>query len=189
MNLIILFMAINLTLGFTYWSDGYKLQCPNGEDFCGYNETAYTLGPNAGNYTDINYYNETGGSLVDLNGTTYPSSTMFKYFTEVYQGNKAGFILFIIAFAGLVGAIGFIPFINRSDISMLSAFFIMFILGGLPTIAHLYNFMNSEGGSLICGSAANGCYFASILSVLFAGVLGFAWLMACLEWWTGRPTS
>jgi type II secretory pathway component PulF len=98
-------------------------------------------------------------------------------------------IVYLLAFAALIGALAFTPFINRSDLSLLSGYFIFMLCAGAPTIASLYSFINSEVSALACTSAAMSCFVSQFFAIIVAGPLLIAWIMACVEFHTGRQVS
>lgn len=165
----------------------------------------YVLGTTSNN-GNTGPYNDTSNSFFchyTTNYTTYNSASGVINASEDYnsmdlwtlifcpaEGNSTRMILYLIGFALLIGAVAFIPFINRSDLSLLSGYFIFMLCAGAPTIVGLYTFINSEVAAFTCGAgAATSCFVSQFFAILIAGPLLIAWVMACVEWHTGRPVS
>jgi hypothetical protein len=200
LSLIWLFLAINLSMMlFSYGS--YSTQNCNGTVLAGgqcyYNDSQTQLNPGLGNYSHLNYYGGNASTSTSTNelgqnyttSESYTSDSVMGYFFESFSGRGAKFYMYLIGFAVLIGALGFIPFVNRSDISVLAGPFILLVGAGLPTIVSIYSFINSESGAYACPILGQGCFVSEFLGVIIAGVLGFAWIAANLEFWLGRPTS
>lgn len=127
-----------------------------------------------------------------ISGVGGTPATSAKDLWEVFLfpggGNSSRIILYLVAFALLIGALGFIPFINRSDLSVLSGPFLIFIAVGAPTAISVYNFVNNQVSAIAC-LAGDTCYISNILGAMIGGTLMVAWILAVLEWWTGRPVG
>ena len=59
--------------------------------------------------------------------------------------------------------------------------------GSIPLV-NLYNLVYSEVGLFGCAAADAGCFPPKVL-LIFVGILGIWWLMATVEWWTGKSVS
>jgi hypothetical protein len=164
----------------------------------------YVLG-NTSHDAQTGPYNDSSNSFFchyTTNYTTYNSASGVVNASEDYngmdlwtlifcpaQGNNTRMIVYFRRFALLIGAIAFIPFINRSDLSLLSGYFIFLLCAGAPTITSLYTFINSEVSALACVGAATSCFISQFFAIIVAGPLLIAWVAACVEWHTGRPVS
>ena len=70
-----------------------------------------------------------------------------------------------------------------------SGFFAMFSpVGWAKDIVGLFNVINREIGAFAC-VAGSYCTPAIIAGSLTAGLLGLAWVMACVNWWRTGSTG
>jgi hypothetical protein len=176
LSLFLLFMAINL--GLLVFNLGISKEMADNSAKLG------ATGAQA-SWSTVN-----PGSTADPNvdNSKYTSSTLLNAFLDPTGGNNASIVLYVIAFALLIGALSFVPFINRSDLSVLSGPFILLVGVSGPTIVGLWSFINGQSSGYFCdlGSA---CLISNLLGAIVAGTLFIAWIFACVEWWTGRPSS
>lgn len=153
--------------------------------------TSYDCSGNAGDYNDTGNvcFNQNGEYInYTIGNETFGNNDMWDVLFNPWKGGQTRMIIMLLSFAVLVGAVGFIPFINRSDISMLSLPFGFMLVAPLPTIVQLYSFIFSHSSSFFC-QVNTSCLPGQLIALLVCGPLLFAWIGACIEWWTGRPIS
>jgi len=153
--------------------------------------TTYTCSGNAGDYNDTgNICFAPNGEYINysVGNTSFGNNDLWDIIFNPWQGGDSRIIVMLLAFAGLIGAVGFYPFINRSDISLLSLPFLFMLVAPMPTIVQLYSFINSQVAAFAC-AVNTSCLPGQLFGVLLAGGLAIEWVVSCLEWWTGRPTS
>jgi len=137
------------------------------------------------NYT---YFNDANTSRI-IEGEDYNGGDLWTLIFCPAEGNSTRLMGFIIAFLILVGALGFVPLIGRSDMSFLAAPMLLLVCAAAPTIGQLYGFINSETSAFVCTGSLTSCFVSQFFAILVCGPLFIAWVMACIEWWSGRPTG
>ena len=146
------------------------------------------------NYSNVsctNTYNYS--SCTAVNGTYYSSNIIWETLTNPAKGAGLALVAFLILFAtylAIISLFNIIGFGYRSDISMMSIFFVFLMGVGFLPVAVLYNFINREVGSIgFCSAAMTSCWFSEICAIIVAGPLLIMWILACVEWWTQRSVS
>ena len=135
-----------------------------------------------------NYTSYNDANLTTVGGDEYGGPDLWTLIFCPAEGNSTRMIYYLVAFAWLIGAVGFFPFVGRSDLSLLAGPFLFMLGAGAPTIIQLYSFINSEVSAIACSADAS-CFIGQFFAILIAGPLLISWVMACVDWWTGRPSS
>ena len=146
---------------------------------------------NYSNLTCSADYNYSSCTLV--NGTYYSSNVIWEALTQPWKGAGLAIVAMLILFAtylAIISLFNLIGFGYRSDISMMSIFFVFIVGVGFWPIGLLYTFINREVGSIgFCSAAMTSCWFSEICAIVVAGPIFIMWIMACVEWWTQRSVS
>ncbi len=128
------------------------------------------------------------GSDVSINGTT---NYLYDFVTNPHSWSQTALIIFLgsvtlfITSASI--AAGFFKY-QPSDTVYFAGLFSLFIgLGSIPIVS-LFGVINREIGAFAC-SAGSFCTPAIIFASVTAGLLGLAWVMACLNWWRTGSTG
>ncbi len=128
------------------------------------------------------------------------SSGIWNLFTDPTNWKNNAFISFItITFLAAVAVIT-IAVITKSDILLLTPLFVILINAGILPIIAIYQIVYREilrmtctgafnANTLLASCAGTGTTAAILLSAIFVGPIAIAWALACIEWWTQRPTS
>lgn len=175
LSMFMLLMAINLGLLLFTLGAGKEMGGNNA-----------LLGSN-GAQADLNMINP-DGTYTPVDSSKYTSDDLIRVFMDPTAGNNSRIVLYVIGFALLIGGLGFVPFINRSDLSVLAGPFIILVGIAAPTIVGLWSFINGQTSGYFC-EVTEACLVSNVLGIIISGTLMVAWLFACLEWWTGRPSS
>lgn len=121
--------------------------------------------------------------------TNSSSSVTWAYFLNPTGMNDTTFFATLFSIMGVTTFIGIgFYFIFKSDLTILFGFFTLIIgLGAIPII-NMWNVVTKETTLYGCVAGAN-CFPATIAGIIIVGLLGFVYVLACLEWWTNRPTT
>jgi len=114
-------------------------------------------------------------------------------------GTNVFVTLITVTFLSVAAAI-FVTYLTKSDIAMVTPLFAVLINAGVLPIMAIYQVVYREILRMTCTGVFNvGTLLAScttgtgttaiLLSALIVGPIAVAWIMACIEWWTQRPTS
>jgi hypothetical protein len=183
LSMFLLLMSINIAL--LMYSAGANQTLGNSTALLGDNGAMVEWDTVNPAYGELNQYNDSG---TPSDAGNYNSLDFWKGFLNPMGGNNSRIVLYLVAFALLIGALGFIPFINRSDLSVLSGPFIILVAVSGPTIVGLWSFINGQSSGFFC-EIGRSCFISNLLASIIAGTLFISWIFACLEWWTGRPSS
>ncbi len=128
------------------------------------------------------------GSDVSINSTT---NYLYDFVTNPHSWSQSALILFLVSVTAFIVtasiAAGFFKY-QPADVVYFAGLFSVFVgLGSVPVIS-LFNVINREIGAFAC-SAGSYCTPAIIVAALTAGLLGLAWLIACLNWWRTGSTG
>lgn len=141
------------------------------------------------------YTNET------TNPTNTDDSAVWNLFTDpTTWKNNALINLLTVTFLAAAAAIT-VAVITKSDIALLTPIFVILINAGILPIIAIYQVVYREVLRMSCTGDFNvetllaSCTSSSqttaaiLISALCVGPLAIAWVLACIEWWTQRPTS
>lgn len=126
--------------------------------------------------------------------------SLWRLFIDPTGWTANDFINLLIAELIVVGAAIAVAVLTKSDIALLSPLFIVLINAGILPILAIYNVVNREVWRMACTGTLNRVVdFAScsaesqtaawLISAVIVGPISLAWVWACIEWWTQRPTS
>lgn len=77
----------------------------------------------------------------------------------------------------------------KNDLVILFSFFLWLLGFGSIPITHLYSMVQSEVARYGCKGVISSCTVATLAGAVTAGLLGLAWVVACLAWWSARETT
>lgn len=128
------------------------------------------------------------GNDVSINGTT---NYLYDFVTNPHSWSQSALLLFLVSVTAFIVtasiAAGFFKY-QPADVVYFAGLFSVFIgLGSIP-IWSLFEVINREIKIFAC-SAGSFCTPAIIFASLTAGLLGLAWVMACLNWWRTGSTG
>lgn len=140
----------------------------------------FDVGLTGGGY-ELDPYN----SSSEFNNT---DNTVWDFVTNPTGWESTNFLLILAGLVTVGGAIGIgIYLYTKSDLILLfSVFTVLLGFGAIPLIS-LYNLMNRNVAMFGC--VATPCPIGIFFWTITGGLLGLAYVMACIEWWTGRQTS
>lgn len=135
-------------------------------------------------------------------GTTVDSneSSVWNLFTNPTSWKDSPLIsLLTVTFLAAAASIG-VAIITKSDIALLTPLFVILMNAGILPIIAIYQVVYREvlrmtctgtfnAENLLASCSADGTTAAILLSAIFVGPIAVAWVLACIEWWTQRPTS
>jgi len=135
------------------------------------NPTSFTYDP----------YNAT----INLNNT---DNVFWDFATDPTGWSSSGLFVILLSIIGVAGAIGIGVYLyTKSDLVLLFTFFGTLLgIGAVPVI-QLYNLFNRNPAMWGCTGIP--CPTSIFVWTLTGGVFAIFWVMACIEWWSGRPTS
>ena len=135
----------------------------------------------AGSGYDLDPYN----SSSEFNNT---DNTVWEFVTNPTGWENTNLLIILIGLVGLTGAISVGVYLyTKSDTILLFGVFTMLLgFGSIPIIS-LYNLMNRNVAMFGC--TATPCTMGIFVWIMTGGLLALAYVLACLEWWTGRQTS
>ena len=140
----------------------------------------FDVGLSGGGY-ELDPYN----SSSEFNNT---NNVIWDFVTNPTGWSDTGLLILLAGVIGISGAIGIGVYLyTKSDTILLFGVFTMLLgFGSIPIIS-LYNLMNRNVAMFGCTETpcAVGIFFWTITG----GLLGLAYVMACIAWWTGRETS
>ena len=128
------------------------------------------------------------GSNVSIDSTT---NYLYDFVTNPLGWGDSNFIIYLIGVTATLAAAAIAAGFLRSqpsDSIYFAPLFVVFLgLGAIPVVG-LFNVINREIGAFAC-VAGSYCTPAIIAGSLTAGLLGLAWVMACVNWWRTGSTG
>ena len=140
----------------------------------------FDVGLGGGGYT-LDPYN----SSSEFNNT---DNTVWEFVTNPTGWESTNFLLILASLVTVGGAIGIgVYLVTKSDLALLfSVFTVLLGFGSIPIIS-LYNLMNRNVAFFGCVETP--CPIGIFFWTITGGLLGLAYVLSCIEWWTGRATS
>lgn len=143
----------------------------------------------------IPYANSTGN-------LTTNETAIWSFFVDPTSWRSSTFITILIG-VGAIAAISTVAaWATKSDIALLISVFILIINAGVIPIIAIWQVIHRELWAMFCSGtlsptielsqeACQGDPYttATIFTALIVGPIALAWVFACVEWWTQRPTS
>lgn len=131
---------------------------------------------------------EAYGLNVTINSTT---NYLYDFVTNPHGWGSTALIAFLIGITVAITAGSIVAGIFKyqpSDTIYFAGLFSLFIgLGSVPVVS-LFNVINREIGAFAC-AAGTYCTPAILVATLTAGLLGLAWVLACVNWWRTGSTG
>jgi len=138
-----------------------------------------------------------GGSVASDPG----DSAIWNLFTDPTSWKNNSLIsLITITFLTAAAAIT-VAILTKSDIAFLTPLFVVIINAGILPIVAIYQVVFREILRMTCNGDFNaepliatciggsGTTGAILITAICVGPIAVAWVLACIEWWTQRPTS
>lgn len=144
-------------------------------------------------------------SVPYTNGTenlTTNETAIWEFFINPTNWNGSTFITILIG-VGAIAAISTVAaWATKSDIALLISVFIVIINAGVIPIVAIWQVIHRELWGIFCSGSLNGSIdlasascqgspytTATLFTAIIVGPIALAWVFACIEWWTQRPTS
>lgn len=128
------------------------------------------------------------GLNVTINSTT---NYLYDFVTNPHGWGSTALIAFLVGITTFIVAASIVAGIFRyapSDTVWFAGLFsVMIGLGSVPVVS-LFNVINREIGVFAC-AAGTYCTPAIVIATMTAGLLGLAWVFACLSWWRTGSTG
>lgn len=112
-------------------------------------------------------------------------NNIYRFMINPSTWSTSGWILFLVVTLGLILVASIIV---KSDMVLLYVVFVALIGFGAVPILSLYNLLNRDVGAFVCTTPLP-CFATVIISAFIVGPLALYYVMACLEWWSGRPAT
>lgn len=135
-------------------------------------------------------YTDTSFTLEGSNATTTGdnSTEILEFFVDPTNWGSSDFLITLLGIsAGIAVAVGLFYIFSKSDtILFISVFSLIVGAGAIPMI-NLYRVLNNHLNPTIC-SGTLPCPLAQYLIAFIIGPLSIMYIMAALQWWSGRQT-
>ena len=128
------------------------------------------------------------GLDVSVNSTT---NYLYDFVVNPHSWASTALLTFLIGITTFIATASIVAGIFRytptDTVWFAGLFSVMISLGSVPVV-RLYSVIDKEIGAFAC-SAGTLCTPAIIVASLTAGLLGLAWVLACLSWWRTGSTG
>jgi len=143
-----------------------------------------TITPESGT---VDFYGTTNSTDLSEDSVTTKIWSFFKA-PEDWQSTDSIIYWLIKILALGLGALGIYALVTKSfapDTYVFAAWFAGLLGFGAIPVFQLYNFLGNRLTPLMCsGIATDGfCFMPTIIAIIFAGGLGFIWVIKCINHW------
>jgi hypothetical protein len=136
-----------------------------------------------------NVFTGTGSSAYTLTSYDSNQTSIWNFMTDPTAWSDDIFLAAVLALG--TGAVAFIAigtFLNTpSDTSIFAPIMIILIGAGAVPILSLYNVFTRN--IAMFGCTALPCFWATFFWLITGGILALFYILAVLEWWSGRSTG
>lgn len=116
-------------------------------------------------------------------------TTIWSFATNPAEWSSSSFIVTLLALVSVTGAIGIGVYLyTKSDTILFFSIFELLIGVGMVPIISLYQVFTRDITMFGCEVGGAVCTNGIIAWVFTGGILAILYILACLEWWSGRAT-